>query len=172
MRENVSENVKNIFNDFKKCSDSKKYYISIVLLNHLSNGLINDGNYLDSDEAYENDALVLEPSFINFDNPMNVATELLLLASSKNNIVIDPNGIDVEPYIPKKIKKEISQILSEFYKLNYKDKIDFITEMLYNISMIQEVEKFDFDFNGLINELLTYRKETFGTNGTNNLEID
>lgn len=38
--------------------------------------------------------------------------------------------------------------------------------------MIQEVEKFDFDFNGLINELLTYRKETFGTNGTNNLEID
>ena len=95
MKENISDLTIASVNDFRKLGDIEKLSIISILLNHLSNGLINDGNYLDSDKAYENDALVLEPAFINLDNPMTLATELLLLASNKNNIEINPNGRDI-----------------------------------------------------------------------------
>lgn len=164
MKENINDLTIDSVNNFRKLGDIEKLSAISILLNHLSNGLINDGNYLDSDEAYENDALVLEPTFMNLDSPMTLATELLLLASSKNNIEINPNGIDIEPYIPQKIKKEIDKIISEFYKLSYKDKIDFLIETFYDISIIDAVESINIDFNKLISDLIDYSEDTFGGN--------
>ncbi len=170
MRENISELAKNAVIDFRKLGDSKKLYVMSIILNHIENGLINDGNYSSSDEAYENDELVFESQFVNLEDPMKLATNLLVIGATKEGITINPNGIDIEPYI--KDKDSLNSIISTFYKLNYCDKIDFITEILYDVSIIEEVENLDFDFNGLINEFLTYRKETFGGNLENSLEVE
>lgn len=171
MKNNLSEELKNILSEFENLSNSNKLYIICILLNHLDNGLINDDNFLTSDEAYENDKKVLESYQINLDDSMKLATNLLIIASTLDNITINPNGIDIEPYINKKSKKEIENILKNFYKLDYKNKIDFLIETIYIISEIKETSKINFDFNGLIDELLTYSKYEFGENNYNNLEI-
>ena len=165
MKEKISEQTKDAVIQFRKLEDSNKLYFMSVILNHLTNGLINDGNYLDSDTAYDNNKLVLDSNSINFDDPMKLATELLILAAKKENITLDLNGIDIEPYI--KNKKSIEPGLSSFYKLKLYDKIDFLMETLYDISEIDEVEKTEFDFNELIHELLTYQDEYFGVDEEN-----
>lgn len=170
MRENISELSKNAVMQFRQLNDSNKLYFTSVILNHITYGQINEGNYLDSDTAYENDELVFEASFVNLDDPMKLATNLLIVATTKDGLTINPNGIDIEPYI--KDKKTIDPVLSAFYKLEYRDKIDFLTEILYDVSEIKEVEELDFDFNGLIDEFLTYRKNTFGGFETTSLEVE
>ena len=168
MRENISDLAKDVVTEFRILDDSQKLYFMSIILNHIYNGLINDGNYVSSDDALENDKIVFEAIDINLDDPMKLATELLVIAASKEGITINPNGIDIEPYI--KNKNSLNKILSMFYKLELVDKIDFLTEIFYDISEIYEVAKLDFDFNGLINELLTYRRETFGGYESNSLE--
>lgn len=170
MRENISEYAKNAVNEFRKLDEVNKLYFISVILNHIDNGLINDGNYTDSDEAYENDKLVFQATDVNFDDPMKLATNLLVLGATKDGISINPNGIDIEPYI--KDMKSINPVLSTFYKLEICDKIDFITEIIYDISEIKGVESINFDFNKLINEFLTYRKETFGGYPSTSLEVE
>lgn len=170
MRENISEYAKNAVNEFRKLDEVNKLYFVSVILNHIDNGLINDGNYTDSDEAYENDKLVFQATDVNLDDPMKLATNLLVLGATKDGISINPNGIDIEPYI--KDMKSINPVLSTFYKLEICDKIDFITEIIYDISEIKGIESINFDFNKLINEFLTYRKETFGGYPTTSLEVE
>ena len=170
MRENISEYGKNAVNEFRKLDEVNKLYFVSVILNHIDNGLINDGNYTDSDEAYENDKLVFQATDVNLDDPMKLATNLLVLGATKDGISINPNGIDIEPYI--KDMKSINPVLSTFYKLEICDKIDFITEIIYDISEIKDIESINFDFNKLINEFLTYRKETFGGYPTTSLEVE
>lgn len=170
MRENISEYAKNAVNEFRKLDEVNKLYFISVILNHIDNGLINDGNYTDSDEAYENDKLVFQATDVNLDDPMKLATNLLVLGATKDGISINPNGIDIEPYI--KDMKSINPVLSTFYKLEICDKIDFITEIIYDISEIKGIESINFDFNKLINEFLTYRKETFGGYPTTSLEVE
>lgn len=171
MKNILSENVRIILKEFYKLSESNKLYMMSILLNHLYNGLISDGNYLSSDEAIENDKIVFEASDIELDDPMKLATNLLVIASAKEGITINPNGIDIEPYISDKSKKEFNDVLSEFYNLGFIDKIDFLIEIMYDISEIKEVEKINFDFNKLIDNLLTYSKNEFIENIINNLEI-
>ncbi len=171
MRNNISEELKGILREFKGLSDENKLYTMSILLNHLNNGLINDGNYSDSDEAYESNKKVLTDKDIDLDDPMKLATNLLVVGATKEGITINPNGIDIEPYVNKKSKFEIRTIISNFYKLDFKNKIDFFIETFYEISEIKDVEKFDFDFNGLIDNLLTYSKIEFGENNEINLEI-
>lgn len=171
MKENISENTKNAVMQFRKLDDTSKLYFTSVVLNHITHGQINEGNYLDSDMAYENDELVFEASYVNLDDPMKLATNLLVIASTKDGLIINPNGMDIEPYI--KDKKKIESVLSIFYRLEYRDKIDFLTEIFYDISEIKEVENnLDFDFNKLINEFLEYSKSTFGIGENNNLETE
>ena len=170
MRENISEYAKNAVNEFRKLDEVNKLYFISVILNHIDNGLINDGNYTDSDEAYENDKLVFQATDVNLDDPMKLATNLLVLGATKDGISINPNGIDIEPYI--KDMKSINPALSTFYKLEICDKIDFITEIIYDISEIKGIVSINFDFNKLINEFLTYRKETFGGYPTTSLEVE
>ena len=171
MKNNLSQNLKNVLKEFIELSESNKLYLVSILLNHLYNGLINDGNYLSGDEAIENDKMVFDPSDIELDDPMKLATNLLVIASAKEGITINPNGIDIEPYISDKPKKEFNDVLSKFYNLGFIDKIDFLTEIMYDISEIKEVEKLNFDFNKLIDNLLTYSKNEFNRNIINNLEI-
>jgi len=171
MKNKLSEELKNILREFESLSNSNQLYIISILLNHLDNGLINDGNYSTSDEAYESDKKVLESYQINLEDSMKLATNLLVIASVLDNKIINPNGIDIEPYINKKAIKEIENIIKNFYKLDYKNKIDFLIETIYIISEIKETEKIDFDFNGLIDELLTYSRYEFNENIYNNLEI-
>ena len=168
MRENISVFAKDVVTEFRTLDDSQKLYFTSIILNHIYNGLINDGNYVSSDEALENDKIVFEAIDITVDDPMKLATDLLVIAASKEGITINPNGIDIETYI--KNKNSLNKILSMFYKLELVDKIDFLTEIIYDISEIKEVEKLDFDFNELINEFLTYRRETFGGYESNSLE--
>ena len=170
MRENISKYAKNAVNEFRKLDEVNKLYFVSVILNHIDNGLINDGNYTDSDEAYENDKLVFQATDVNLDDPMKLATNLLVLGATKDGISINPNGIDIEPYI--KDMKSINPVLSTFYKLEICDKIDFIIEIIYDISEIKDIESINFDFNKLINEFLTYRKETFGGYPTTSLEVE
>lgn len=170
MRENISVSVKEAVEEFRKLSDVKQLYFTSTILNHLNIGLINEGNHLDSDEAYDNNELVLEPSFIGLENDTNLATKLLLIATEMENISINPNGEDIEPYI--KDIKEIKPMIARFYRLEYEDKIDFLAEVIYDISIIENTKKIDFDFNGLIDDILTYRKETFGSSDINSLETD
>lgn len=171
MKENISELSKNAVMQFRQLNDSNKLYFTSVVLNHITNGQINEGNYLDSDTAYENDELVFEANYVNLDDPMKLATNLLVIASAKDGLTINPNGMDIEPYI--KDKKTIAPVLSTFYKLEYRDKIDFLTEIFYDISEIKEVEKaLDFDFNELVNNFLDYSKTTFGIGENNNLETE
>lgn len=170
MRENISELAKNAVIQFRQLNDSNKLYFTSVILNHITNGQINDGNYSDSDTAYENDKLVFESNDVNLDDPMKLATNLLIVATTKDGLTVNPNGIDIEPYI--KDKKAIDPVLSTFYKLEICDKIDFLTEILYDVSEIKGVEELDFDFNELIDEFLTYRKDNFGGYATTSLEIE
>ena len=162
MKNNVSEELKKVLINFRELSEENQMYIISILLNHLNNGLINDGNYSDSDDAYENNKLVLEPSLIGLENCNYLANALLMFASLKNKIIINPNGIDIEPYILESSKNVCKDVLSKFYKLCFKDKVDFFIETLYDISIIEGTEKYiDFDFNGLIDNLLTYSKIEF-----------
>jgi len=92
-----AQELKEVLIEFRKLSDENKLYTISVLLNHLSNGLINDGNYSDVDDAYENDKSVLTNLDINLDDPMKLATDLLIISSTKEDITINPNGIDIEP---------------------------------------------------------------------------
>lgn len=173
MKNNISEELKEVLINFRELSKENKIYLMSILLNHLDNGLINDGNYSSSDEAYENDKLVLEPFNLNLENAMVLATQLLLVGANLENIVIEPNGVDIEPFINEKVKNETKEVLSKFYKLDFKNKIDFLTETIYDIFEIQEVyENIEFDFNGLINELLNYSKIEFNTKNENNLELE
>lgn len=171
MRNEITEELKEVLIKFRKLNDINKLYTISILLNHLSNGLINDGNYLDSDEAYENDKLVLEASFVNLDNPMTLATKLLLLASSRSNIVINPNGIDIEPYIPKENKNQLDKVLKDFYRLSYKDKIGFFIETFYDISEIKDINNINCNFYELIYNFLSYFKNEFEKESYNSLEI-
>ena len=77
---------------------------------------------MSSDDALENDKIVFEAIDINLDDPMKLATDLLVIAASKEGITINPNGIDIETYI--KNKNSLNKILSMFYKLELVDKID------------------------------------------------
>ena len=86
MRENISEYAKNAVNEFRKLDEVNKLYFISVILNHIDNGLINDGNYTDSDEAYENDKLVFQATDVNLDDPMKLATNLLVLGATKYEI--------------------------------------------------------------------------------------
>ena len=65
MKNNISEELKEVLINFRELSKENKIYLMSILLNHLDNGLINDGNYSNSDEAYENGKLVLEPFSLN-----------------------------------------------------------------------------------------------------------
>lgn len=172
MRENISELAKNAVIDFRNLTDENKLYLASVILNHLSNGLISDGNYLSSDEAIENNRLVLDSTDINLDDPMKLATNLLVVASAKEGITINPNGIDIEPYISENSKSEFNQVLSKFYKLEYIDKIDFLTEIMYDISEIKEIEELSFNFNELIDNLITYRNNNFQNDRITSLELE
>lgn len=118
MKNNISGELKEVLINFRELNKENKIYLMSILFNHLDNGLINDGNYSSSDDAYENDKLVLEPYQINLENPMVLATQLLLVATNIQEIKINPNGIDIEPYINKKTKEEAKDILSKFYKLD------------------------------------------------------
>ena len=132
MRNEVSISVTKAENEFKKLEDYQKLYYISVLLNHLYNGLINDGNYLSEDEAFENDADVLLAESINLDDPVKLATNLLVIGAKLENKTINPNGIDIEPYI-----SDVDKLgLNNFYNLNYKDKIDFLMNTIYIISEI------------------------------------
>ena len=71
----------------------------------------------------------------------------------------------------KKIK-EFKEVLSKFYNLSFVDKIDFLTEILYDVSEIKEIEELNFDFNELINSFLNYRNENFGSEKTSSLDIE
>ena len=160
MKENVSENVKKALEKFDELSDSQKLYQASIILNHLDNGLINDGNYLSEDEALENDKDVLFSDMILLDDPMKLATNLLVIGTSIDNITVQPNGIDIEPYI-----KDIEKLpLKEFYQLSFKDKIDYLAEMFYEISIIEKVKQLGFEFNMLIKMFLDVSNEYFGTN--------
>lgn len=170
MRENISDYAKEAVEEFRKLGDVKQLYFTSIILNHLKKGLINESNHLDSDEAYDNDALVLESSFIGLENEINLDTKLLLVATEMENVSINPNGEDIEPYI--KDVKDIKPMISRFYRLEYKDKIDFLAEIIYDISTIENTKKMEFDFNGLIDNILTYRKETFESSDINMLETD
>ena len=173
MKNNISEELKEVLINFRELSKENKIYLMSILLNHLDNGLINDGNYSSSDEAYENDKLVLEPFNLNLENTMALATQLLLVGANLQDIIIELNGIDIEPFINEKVKNETKEVLSKFYKLDFKNKIDFLTETIYDVSEIQEVyENINFDFNGLIYELLNYSKTEFNIKTENNLEIE
>lgn len=171
MRNNISEELKEVLCEFKKLRDENKLYTISIILNHLDNGLFNDGNYTDSDEAYENDKLVLTAMDINLDDPMKLATNLLVVAANMEGITINPNGIDIEPYVNEKSKLEIKPVMSKFYKLDFKNKIDFLIETIYEIFEIKDVEKINFDFNGLIDNLLTYSRIEFGASNEINLEV-
>lgn len=171
MKNNLSENVRIILKEFYELSESNKLYMMSILLNHTTNGLINDGNYLSSDEAIENDKIVFEPIDVNLDDTMKLVTNLLVVASAKDGITINPNGIDIELYISETNKKEFKDVLSKFYNLSFVDKIDFLTEILYDVSEIKEIEELNFDFNTLIDNFITYSKNQFGENEYNNLEI-
>ena len=172
MKENLDKNVRELLNEFERLNKINKLYMLSILISHLEKGLINDGNYLDSDIAYENDKLVLNANDINLDDPMKFATNILILSSTLNNKIINPNGIDIEPYVDENSKNIIKPLQAKFYKLNFKNKIDFLTEIVYVVSEIQETNELDFDFNGLINELLTYSKNNFFTTSYNNLELE
>ena len=63
MRENISELAKNAVIEFRKLDDSKKLYVMGIILNHIENGLINDGNYSNSDEAYEKELQKIVDSY-------------------------------------------------------------------------------------------------------------
>ena len=170
MNENISKNVKEAVQIFRELGDTKKLYFTSIILNHINYGLVNEGNHLDNEEAYDNDDLVLEPSYIGLENDTDLATKLLLVASEKEGVTVNPNGKDIEPYI--KDIDELRPVLVKFYKLDYADKLDFLVEIIYDVSTIKETKKIDFDFNGLIDEIITYRKETCGGSSQNSLEVD
>lgn len=170
MKENISTQVKEVLGKYDKLSENKRLYFTSIILNHINCGLINEGNYLDSDVAYENDKLVLEPQFIGLENDIDLTTKLLLTAAQMDNVVINPNGIDIEPYV--KDMSDIKPILSQFYKLEFCDKLDFIAEIIYDISSIEAVKTIDFNFNGLINEIISFRQENFGCSDKDSLEVE
>ncbi len=163
MKENISENVKKTLEKFNELEDFEKLYLTSIILNHLDNGLINDGNYMNEEEAYENKKEVLTSSILLLDDPMKLATNLLVVGATLEKISINPNGVDIEPYINNIEKLPIK----EFYQLSYQDKIDYLAEIFYEISTIAEVEQLKFDFNALIGNLLDYSRELFGKNETN-----
>ena len=168
MKSEVSYSVAKTENEFRKLKDFQKLYYVSILLNHLYNGLINEGNYSSEDESYENNAEVLTSELINLDDPMKLATNLLVVGSKMESKIINPNGIDIEPYI-----NEVNKLgINNFYKLNYKDKIDFLTDIIYIISEIEEVGKLKINFNDIINELLNYSKNIFEDDKENMLEIE
>jgi len=170
MNENISKNTKEAVENFRKLGDIKEIYFTSIILNHLNYGLINEGNFVDSDEAYEQDKLVLEPEYIGLENDTDLAIKLLLIATEMEGITVNPNGRDIEPYV--KDIKEIRPVISKFYKLEYSEKLDFLAEIIYDISEVDEVKKIDFDFNGFINEIIDYRKETCKTENKNSLETE
>ena len=152
MKSEVSYSVAKTENEFRKLKDFQKLYYVSILLNHLYNGLINEGNYSSEDESYENNAEVLTSELINLDDPMKLATNLLVVGSKMESKIINPNGIDIEPYI-----NEVDKLgINNFYKLNYKDKIG----------------KLKINFNDIINELLNYSKNIFEDDKENMLEIE
>ena len=158
MRENMNEMTKRAIQKFEDMEMISKIYFASVIINHIENGLINDGNFSDEDEAYENDKLVFKMSDVFVENPMILATGLLLIGAKLDDVEIDPNGIDIEPYI-----KDISRIeamMSQFYKLTFREKIDFLSRCFYDISEIKEVEEnLNFDFNELVRNILDYFHE-------------
>ena len=111
MKNNISEELKEVLINFRELSKENKIYLMSILLNHLDNGLINDGNYSSSDEAYENDKLVLESFNLNLENTMALATQLLLVGANLQDIIIDLNGIDIDPFIKEKVKYESNEFL-------------------------------------------------------------
>ncbi len=157
MKENISELTKIAVNKFNKLSESEKLYSLSILLNHIYNGLINDGNFSDEEEAIENDKLVLKGEDLGIDNIMGLATSLLLLATDKEKILVNPNGVDIEPYVKNKENLNIK----EFYNLNYEEKIDYLAEVFYIISEIKESEKCEINFYDIIKELLDYSNYYF-----------
>lgn len=167
MKENLSNKTKIALKKFNDLSEIEQMYSLSVLLNHLSNGLINDGNFLDEDEAYENDKLVLKGEDLGINNVMYLATSLLLLAAEKDRIIINTNGIDIEPYI----KNTENLNIKEFYNLNYEEKIDYLTEVFYIVSEIKESEKCKINFYEIIKNLLDYSNYFFPKNKKINLEL-
>ena len=49
MKENINEETKKGVVEFRNLNTSNKLYFGSILLNHLENGLINYGNYYDSE---------------------------------------------------------------------------------------------------------------------------
>lgn len=157
MKENETKKTILAVEIFRNLKKFQQIYTVSILLNHLSNGLINDGNYLNEEEADKNGKPVLYDFDIGLENPMLLATNLLLIGLNMENIVLKPNGQDIEPYI----KDKESLNIKNFYKLSFQEKIDFLAEIFYIVSEIEEVKTLRFDFNEVINNLLTYSRENF-----------
>ena len=156
MKTEVSKEVRDLVNNYTNMNQNELLGLTAIILGHWHNGLLNEKNRLDINECYENNEIVFLPSDVNLENAIELATLLIIKKSEQENSVINPNGIDIEPYI--KDKKIYDLILSNFYKLKIYDKLDFLIELFYDVSEIEYIKKINYDFNGLIDELLTYQK--------------
>ena len=159
MQKIMNKKVENLLFKFKILYNTDKLFVVSMLLHHMDKGLINDGNYMNRDQAYANNKFVLEANQVNLDNPMKLAIKLLMVGNNLKSPTTNSNRLDIEPFINK--MDILSPILVGFYNLNIKEKIDFLIESIYDISKIKEITKLDFNFNKLIRNLKNYSEDKF-----------
>lgn len=154
MIEEKSEKCEELVSLFEELKESEKLDVMSILFEHIDNELINDGNYATGDEALENDKEVLTSIDIGFNTTKPLAIQLFNYKRKMYNMEMLEIK-DVETNI--KITDSINQILKQFYKLPFCDKLDFLIESMYLLSMIKEVNN-NLDTNEIIGNILDFKK--------------
>lgn len=128
MLENKSIECEKAFEKLLKLDVASRYQVIAILLEHWNRELINDGNYLDGDEALENDREIFTPNDVEIPMIDLMAKTFLYSATIlKNKSVNDLKHDDVEANII--VNPRMAKCITMFYTLSFEDKLDYLTEM-------------------------------------------
>ncbi|MDO5569539.1 MAG: hypothetical protein Q4G04_05485 [bacterium] len=119
--ETNSTNCLNALDNFYKLIDIEKLEVTAILMEHWN-----------KEQILDNDNVPFIPSDIDFNNSISFSALCLLsartLKKEKSLTILDN---DFERNI--KITNNIDKCLTDFYKLNFEDKIHYLIEILFDI---------------------------------------
>lgn len=156
MIEGLSKMSHTAFKSLETLKADERLNTLAILFEHWENELINDGNYTDPEKAYERNREVFTPMDCGVTGARDLAHALAALAREERSE--EDQGISssrfsdlVEPHI---IQTEgIKNALTGFYKLTFRDKLDYFAELLSQLE------------GGELLEDINVPAEGFGVNG-------
>lgn len=168
MIEGMSKASQMAFEALEKLELDEKLTLLAVLFEHWDNELINDGNYIKPEDAYERNKAVFTPMDLGLNNIKDLAECFKTLSQLS---LVDNEHETNETQFPDVIESQVHQTsgvksaLTSFYRLSFKNKLDYFAELLAQLEAGEllagiPIPNSDLGINGyeLAGKIITYRE--------------